>query len=175
MGSACRYERFHSQCCKMCDDSIRHEVRIHLSKGLHQHIHCQVWLATFSLKTGMLELRQGVKPVFTICEPCLVLVILMHGFEPMSASYEEFCLLSDELHALLPGTVIHLLVKQTEEWLLSYPAWLAIDDTDQTSTYIANAGKVFRIIHYLLEEVAMAIRTFDNSPLDPKLELYSGI
>ena len=129
-------------------------------------------LATFSQKTGMMELRQGVKPPFTIREPCPVLVILMHGFESISASYEEFCLFSDELHALLPGTVIHLLVKQTEEMLLSYPAWFAIQDTDRIPTYTANDGEVFRIIHYLLEEVAMAIRNFDHSPLDPKLELF---
>ena len=76
-----------------------------------------------------LQLRKEVQSAFTIQGSCPVLTILLHGFEALTASYSEFCVFADALQVLLPGTVIHLLVKQSEEWLFSNAAWTATNIT----------------------------------------------
>lgn len=38
---------------------------------------------------------------------------------------------ADALQSLLPGTFIHLLVKQSEEWLVSDKAWTAMEGTER--------------------------------------------
>ena len=93
-----------------------------------------------------LELRKEVKSAFVVEGSCPVLTILLHGFEALTASYLEFCGFADALQFLLLGTVNHLLVKQSEERLISDKAWIAMEVTEHNCLYMKRRGMSTRAL-----------------------------